>query len=295
MIHYNSCPVCGSGEIKFWFICCDYYKTHDSFPIWKCSTCGIGFTQDRPDDDKLEYYYESDNYISHGNSSGGFVNRVYQIVRNFALNSKREVVKHESGRVAGSLLDIGSGTGHFAAKMKEAGWRVKCVEVNEKAREFSTSHFALEAFAPSEISHLHSAEFDCITLWHSLEHLSDLNKYIAEIQRLLKPEGVCIVAVPNIDSYDAKYYKEHWAAYDVPRHLWHFNPNALRSLFESKGFKLRNIRLLPFDVFYISILSEKYRKNPVAFLAGILKGKLFTIRTLFNKKGGSSLIHVFVK
>jgi SAM-dependent methyltransferase len=198
-------------------------------------------------------------------------------------------------QAAGSLLDIGSGTGHFAAKMKNAGWNVKSVEINEKARQFSISHFGIEALSPVEMSHLHDAEFDCITLWHSLEHFFDINKYIAEIQRLLKPNGVCIVAVPNINSYDAKHYKKYWAAYDVPRHLWHFDTNALSLLFESRGFKLMKIKLLPIDVFYISILSEKYKKNPLAFFTGIVKGKFFAIRTLFNKKGGSSLIYVFTK
>jgi 2-polyprenyl-3-methyl-5-hydroxy-6-metoxy-1,4-benzoquinol methylase len=295
MIHYNSCPVCFSAEINLEINCVDYFKTNDTFPIWKCSVCGICFTQDRPDDDKLEYYYESDNYISHGNSAGGIINSIYQIVRTFTLNQKRNIVKRESERVAGSLLDIGSGTGHFAAKMKNAGWNVKGIEINKKAREFSISHFGLEVFSPSEISHLHNSEFDCITLWHSLEHFSDLNKQITEIRRLLKSQGVCIVAVPNTTSYDAKHYKKHWAAYDVPRHLWHFTPDALSLLFKNKGFKLRNIRLLPVDVFYISILSERYRKNPIAFFAGIVKGKFFALKTLFNKKGGSSLIYVFAK
>ena len=295
MIHYNLCPVCSSAEINSTLDCFDYFKTNKLFPIWKCAACGIGFTQDCPEEGKLEYYYESDNYISHGNSSGGIVNSIYKIARNFALNRKRNVVKRESGRIDGSLLDIGGGTGHFAAKMKEAGWNVKSVEINEKARQFSISHFGLEAFPPSEISHLHDSEFDCITLWHVLEHLSDLNKYITDIQRLLKPDGVCIIAVPNINSYDAKYYKKYWAAYDVPRHLWHFSPNTLSFLFENKGFKLRNIRLLPIDVFYISILSEKYKKNPLAFFTGIFKGLFFATRTLFNKKGGSSLIYVFTK
>ena len=295
MVHYSSCPVCLSYEINHKLDCFDYFKTNDMFPIWTCSTCGVSFTQDRPDENNLEYYYESDNYISHGNSSGGIINSIYRVVRNFALNNKREVVKQASGCAVGSLLDIGSGTGHFAAKMRDAGWSVKSIEINNEARLFSISHFGIEALSPLEISHLSDSEFDCITLWHTLEHFSDLNNYITEIRRLLKPEGVCIVAVPNIDSYDAKYYKEYWAAYDVPRHLWHFKPDALSHLFESRGFRLLNIKLMPIDVFYISILSEKYKKNPIAFFTGIFKGLIFATKSLFNKNGCSSLIYVFSK
>ena len=295
MVHYNSCPICFSAEINLKLNCADHFKTNEIFPIWTCSVCGISFTQDYPDEDKLGHYYESDNYISHGNSSGGIVNAIYRVVRNLTLKKKRKIVARETGLGCGSLLDIGSGTGHFAAEIKKAGWNVKCIEINEKAREFSISHFVLEALSPSKILHLHDSEFDCITLWHTLEHFSNLNNYVTEIRRLLKPEGVCIIAVPNINSYDAKYYKEYWAAYDVPRHLWHFNPNALSFLFENAGFKLRNIKLLPLDVFYISILSERYKKNPLPFLTGCLKGAIFATKTLFNKKGGSSLIYVFAK
>ena len=292
MVKHYSCPVCLSIETKLSLYCLDHFKTKKTFSIWTCSACGISFTRECPAEEELGAYYESDNYISHGSSSGGMVNKVYQIIRNFALNRKKALVQHESGQSFGILLDIGSGTGHFAAKMKAAEWNTKCVEISEKARQFSISHFELDAIPPSEMLHIPDSMFDCITLWHSLEHLPDLHKYISEIQRLLKPEGVCLIAVPNITSYDAKYYKEYWAAYDVPRHIWHFTPDALRFLLESKGFKLLDIKPMPIDVFYISILSEKYKNKRFAFFSGIFKGLFFATKTLFNKKGASSLIFI---
>jgi len=292
MIKHYSCPVCLSKEIKLNFNCPDHFKTKQPFSIWTCYACGINFTKECPTEEELENYYESDNYISHGNSAGGIVNMVYKIVRSFALNQKKTLVKCVSKLATGTLLDIGSGTGHFAAKMKTAGWKAKCVEINEKARQFSISHFELDAIPPTEMLHIQDATFDCITLWHSLEHLPNLHKYISEIQRLLKPNGVCIIAVPNMTSYDAKYYKMYWAAYDVPRHIWHFTPDALRLLLESKGFKLLNIKSMPFDIFYISILSEKYRNTRFAFFSGILKGLFFATKAFFNKKGASSLIFI---
>ena len=291
MVHYNSCPICFSSEISLRLNCIDHFKTNESFPIYTCAICGISFTQDHPDEDNIGYYYESDNYISHGQDSRGIVNSIYRIVRTLTLKRKRQIVERESKLNKGSLLDIGSGTGHFAAEMKKSDWNVKCVEINETAREHSILKFGLEALHPSEISNLHDAEFDCITLWHVLEHL-DLNKYLSEIRRLLKPGGTCIIAVPNIASYDAKYYKKYWAAYDVPRHLWHFQPETLAFVTESRNFKLMNTRLLPLDVFYISTLSEQYKKTPAPFLTGLAKGTFFAIKTLFNKKCGSSLIYV---
>lgn len=293
MIHYTACPVCSSGQIKLHVNCRDYFKTHEPFPVWKCKTCGAGFTQNRPDDGSLGYYYESGNYISHGAASWGIMNTIYRIVRNCSLNRKRNIIKHESRLAVGSLLDIGSGTGHLVAKMKAAGWNVTGIEINDGARKFAMQHLGIETLPPSQIQHLNNAGYDCITLWHVLEHLADLDGYLAHIQRLLKPGGVCIVAVPNTDSCDAKHYREFWAAYDTPRHLWHFNPGALKRLFKKHNFSLLKIKQLPIDVFYISILSERYRKNPVAFLTGLIKGTIFAAKTMSDTERCSSLIYVF--
>ena len=147
------------------------------------------------------------------------------------LQKKKNIIKNVTGLQMGSLLDIGSGTGHFADTMKKAGWKVNGIEINKKARDFSVSRFGLEIIGPDRISELEANSFDCITLWHVLEHFHDPLKYSSDILKLLKPDGVCVVALPNCNSYDAKYYKDYWAAYDVPRHLWHFNPVIFQDFF----------------------------------------------------------------
>src|SRR5674476_1561989 len=138
-------------------------------------------------------------------------------------------------------------------------------EINEKARNFSASNFGLEVDLPDRITSYDTNSFDCITLWHVLEHFHDPFKYISEIYRLLKPGAVCVVALPNSSSYDSTYYKQFWAAWDVPRHLWHFQPSTFRVLSEKSGFTLGNIKTLPLDVFYISLLSERYKSSSMAF------------------------------
>jgi SAM-dependent methyltransferase len=276
-------------------LCIDYFKSRETFPVCTCGVCGFSFTQDHPGEDMIGSYYESGDYISHSDTSKGLVNKIYKIVRSRMLRKKRDIVKKMTGLETGNLLDIGSGMGYFLAAMKNSGWNVKGIEINEKARVISSEKFGLEIFPPEAKGTLEKASFDCITLWHVLEHFSNLHNYIAEIHRLLKPEGICIIALPNIDSFDAQHFGHFWAAYDVPRHLWHFNPDTFGFLFESRGFKILNIITLPLDVFYISILSERYKGNKMAFLTGIVKGSYFAFLTLFNKRKCSSLIHTLKK
>jgi len=295
MVHHNNCPVCTSEEIKLTLTCNDHFRSSEAFPICRCSICGFTFTQDHPDDEAIGKYYESDDYISHSDTSRGLVNKIYRMVRKRMLRKKRSIVKNETGIEKGRILDIGSGTGHFAEEMKNAGWVVSGIEINDKARKASVENYRLDIIHPESISSLKSGSFDCITLWHVLEHFNDLHGYIYEIMRLLKPDGTCIIALPNINSHDAEHYGRYWAAWDVPRHLWHFNADTFGFLFESKGFRMVNIRPLPLDVFYISILSERYKGKSLAFITGMLKGSYFALLALFNKRKSSSLIYVLKK
>jgi SAM-dependent methyltransferase len=295
MVHHSVCPLCDSSETGFCLAGVDYFLSKEPYDLYRCSSCGFVFTQDHPAEDKIGKYYDSDEYISHDESVTGFSNSVYRIARDVMLKRKRSVVNKITMLRAGSLLDIGSGTGHFLSVMKRSGWKTKGIEVNEKARGFSIAHFGLDVMPPEQILSLPDSTFDCITLWHVLEHFQNPFKYAAEIRRLLKPGGICLIALPNCSSYDADYYGKEWAAWDVPRHLWHFNPDTFRLFTEKAGFELTGIMRLPLDVFYISTLSEKYKNSGISFLSGILKGLWFSTRTLFNKEKSSSLIYVLMK
>ncbi|HUX94143.1 MAG TPA: class I SAM-dependent methyltransferase [Bacteroidales bacterium] len=295
MVHHNCCPVCYSYDIRQRLQCTDHFKSKENFPVFTCSVCGFSFTQDHPKEDAIGDYYDSDEYISHSDTSRGLVNKIYRFVRSRMLGRKRSIIQKETGLDTGNLLDIGSGTGHFAAEMKREGWVVRGIEINEKARNSAAERFGLDIISPSEISSLESDQFDCIALWHVLEHFSDLNNYITEIKRLLKSSGTCVIALPNIDSYDAQYYGHLWAAFDVPRHLWHFNPDTFGFLFEGQGFRITDIIPLPLDVFYISILSEKYKGSSMPFIKGLITGTFFALKALFKKRKSSSLIYILKK
>jgi SAM-dependent methyltransferase len=295
MVHHNICPLCSSEKIKSHLNCTDYFISREPFALFKCSDCSLVFTQNYPEEAEIGNYYESDDYISHSDTSEGITNKLYRIARNVMLRIKKSKIIKATGLKSGRILDIGSGTGHFALTMKRAGWKVTGIEINKKARDFAKSQFELDTVDPKEIAGLEANSFDCITLWHVLEHFHDLNKYLSDILHLLKPGGICVIAVPNCNSADADYYAKYWAAYDVPRHLWHFNDASFRLLADKSGFKLEATGKLPLDVFYISILSEKYKGTKLFFISGVLKALWFAFLSFFNNKKSSSVIYFLRK
>jgi 2-polyprenyl-3-methyl-5-hydroxy-6-metoxy-1,4-benzoquinol methylase len=295
MVHHKVCPLCSSEKISLLLSCKDYFVSKEEFPIFRCSDCGFSFTQDYPEENEIGSFYESDEYISHSDTAKGFANQVYRVARSLMLRKKRDLIQHITGLKQGSIVDIGSGTGYFASVMKKSGWRVRGIEINEKARNFSISHFGLEVSSPGQLSSIDSDSFDCVTLWHVLEHFHNPFEYMLEIRRVLKPGAFCVIALPNSGSYDTIHFGQYWAAWDVPRHLWHFKPSTFRVFSEKTGFSLEDMKTLPLDVFYISQLSEKYKGSSLYFLKGIVIASAFAFLTMFNKKRSSSVIYILRK
>jgi len=218
----------------------------------------------------LENYYKSEKYISHTNSKKSPFDTVYQIVRRYTLKKKLILINSFNTKEK-TILDVGAGTGDFLNTCKKNGWRVRGIEPSADARSK-----ALETGIQLEkdLFLLTPRSFDVITLWHVLEHVVDLKEYIQQIKKLLKPNGVLLIAVPNYKSYDALFYKEHWAAFDVPRHLWHFSQFSIQKLFNEVDMKVVKTKPMLFDSYYVSLLSEKYTAgfmNPIkAFYVGFL-------------------------
>jgi 2-polyprenyl-3-methyl-5-hydroxy-6-metoxy-1,4-benzoquinol methylase len=295
MVTVNNCLVCGSDNIAFRLVCSDHLTGGGNFDIYTCKNCGFFFTHNPPSVEILEKYYDAEEYISHSDTKKGFTNILFHITRNLMFYRKRRIIAKTTGLNDGNLLDIGCGTGYFAAFMKKSGWNVTGTEVNKNARIFAREKFNLEVIDEADLTKFDHNHFDCITMWHVFEHLQDPVNYTSVILRLLKPGGVCVAAMPNCDSYDAQYYSQFWAAWDVPRHLWHFTSETFRRFSEKAGLKFSGTLTLPLDVFYISILSEKYKGSKLSFISGILKSLWFSILVLFNKHKTSSLIYILRK
>lgn len=295
ILNINTCPLCGGKHLEHAITCTDHYASGEQFGLYRCQDCGFIFTQSAPVEAEIGRYYETPDYISHSDTNKGMMNRVYHQVRKYMLSRKAKLVRRTSGLSEGALLDIGTGTGYFSNAMKEQGWQVKAIEKNAGARAFAKEHFDLQVDAEDALAGYADASFDVITLWHVMEHLEHLNETWERLSALLNDRGVLIVAVPNASSYDAKKYKEWWAAYDVPRHLWHFTPSTMQQFGAKHGFKLAEQHPMPFDAFYVSMLTEKYKGSRVAFLKGMWTGLLAWFSSLTTEERSSSMIYVFRK
>lgn len=292
----QNCPVCGSLLRRHFLVCKDYTASQQEFQIVRCENCGFKFTNPRPSENEIGAFYQSPEYISHSDTRKGLVNKAYRLVRNLTLRRKIElaeslVSKHIPAR---RLLDIGCGTGHFLELCRKSGWQTKGIETDAKTRETAIKNSGSSVQADFLTAYT-DEKFDIITMWHVLEHVHRLEETIAKIYGNLSDKGTLLVAVPNSDAWDARHYAEHWAAYDVPRHLYHFNQPAVKRLFEKFGFKVVQIKPMPFDAFYISMLSTRYRDGKTNYAEAFLNGLKSNAHARRNGGDYSSLIYVIRK
>jgi len=289
----DSCPVCNSDQQKKFIACRDHLVSGKEFNIAACQSCGFKFTNPRPEDSTLGDYYKSEDYISHTDTKKGLVASIYFRVRKMALKNKEALLRRYVSR--GTLLDYGCGTGYFLNYAREKGWKVFGVEPDEGARGIANNKFT--AVYPDKLT-LNEKEpkiqFEAITLWHVLEHLTDLNESLAHFYSRLKQDGILVIAVPNYLSNDARHYAENWAAYDVPRHLYHFDKNTIQKLLGSHGFELIKTKPMYFDSYYVSMLSEKNKSGKVNFIPALFNGFTSNLKGLFTRNY-SSHIYIFKK
>lgn len=291
-IIYQTCPACNGGSIGKVLECEDYTVSHETFEIWHCSHCTLRFTQGIPDAAAIGPYYQSDAYISHSDSGKGLINSLYKIARRYTLGSKRNFVQSQTNVVSGSLLDVGCGTGAFLREMIDAGWHANGLEPDAGARAKAKELHNVNPQPSEQLFKLSPGFYDAITMWHVLEHVHDLQGYMAQLKKLLAPKGKLFIAVPNYTSTDARYYQQYWAAYDVPRHLYHFSPASVKMLADKHGFKLAKMKPMLLDAFYIAMLSEQYKNKKTNLLMAVWQGFRGLIKTFGNRETCSSVIYV---
>jgi 2-polyprenyl-3-methyl-5-hydroxy-6-metoxy-1,4-benzoquinol methylase len=288
----EGCPICGNEQSKLFLECEDYTVSRETFTIQECGGCNFRFTNPRPNENEIGPYYKSEAYISHTNSGKGIVNTIYKQVRKYTLAKKFKLV---SGLVKGnSILDYGSGAGAFLNHCKQNNWKVKGVEADHETRERVVKEFDLEILTPGQISTLKKQEFDVITLWHVLEHVHQLKDTIGALRDSLKNDGALLIAVPNCDSFDAGHYGREWAAYDVPRHIYHFRPSDIANLFSGIDMVVERTMPMVFDAYYVSMLSEKHGASTGAFIKGMWNGLMSNIKG-DPEKSYSSQIYILRK
>jgi 2-polyprenyl-3-methyl-5-hydroxy-6-metoxy-1,4-benzoquinol methylase len=295
MITYTQCPVCHSTEIHYAFSAKDYTVSNEMFSVVKCEGCTHMFTQNVATQNDIGKYYQSENYISHSDTQEGIVNKLYHAVRKRTLTGKKNLVQTETGKQHGKILDIGCGTGAFLNTMKQAGWESTGLEPDDAARMKAVELYNINPQPSQQIFNLPHNTYDAITMWHVLEHVHQLHEYIAQLKNMLTANGRIFIAVPNYKSYDAQHYAAHWAAYDVPRHLYHFSPASMKNLVEQHGLTIKKIKPMWFDSFYVSMLSEQYKNGKGNIVKAFFIGFVSNLKTIFNKEKCSSLIYVIGK
>ncbi len=292
----KECPACGSENHSFVRKCKDFTVSAEIFSIVQCNSCSLLFTNPRPDNMEISRYYESKDYISHSNSDAGLFNKAYKLIRNYSIRKKLQLIEEHHSGTQKFLLDIGCGTGEFLNACQNAGWTVKGIEPSHNAREQAKKNWSLNVFEESGINKLIEQEKqNVITMWHVLEHVHALKTRLGQVNSLLAKDGLFIVAVPNPTSWDAKYYEENWAAYDVPRHLYHFSPDVLKKIVSNFGFKHIASKPMPFDAFYVSILSEKYKTGKSGLFSALKSGLLSNSKAGKSAESYSSVIYIFRK
>jgi len=290
---HKACPICGSTNFKHYLKAKSYRVNTEVFNIDQCQDCMHAFTNPVPNEDVIGEYYKSENYISHTNSSKSFLDVIYQKARNISLAKKEGLLAKYSSDKSQKFLDYGSGTGHFVDYLFGKKWNVVGIEVSEEARNNSNSRIANNLFGLEYLDKIKGGELSGFSMWHVLEHVYEPKKLLNKLHGKLKGNGKGFIAVPNYLSEDAKMYGEHWAALDVPLHFSHFSKQSMEELLSRTGFKLVEVLNMPFDAYYISMISEKLSgKGNIAnaFYKGWksnLKGR--------NSKNMSSLIYVIEK
>ncbi len=266
----------------------DYFHTQETFELLYDSELDMLVTHPKPEN--LSKYYDSKSYISHTDRKETLIDKIYQLIKKYSLKKKYKLIDTFKTEVK-TILDIGAGTGDFLKKGIEENWKISGVEPNEIARDIAKEKGVdLE----KDLEHLPEQKYDVITLWHVLEHLPNLENQIKKIITKLKPNGYLFVAVPNYKSYDAQKYKHHWAAYDTPRHLWHFSQNSISKLFNNYKLKVVNTKPMYFDSFYVSLLSEKYKTGRPNYFRAFWNGLISNIKAIRTKEY-SSIIYILKK
>ena len=287
----NSCPIC-TTEMKFKFVTKDYLVTGESFDIVECEACSIRTTTPFPDKKIIGNYYSSDDYISHDDKVSGIFDSIYGLVRTYQLNKKKKLIGKYFNKSNGKILDIGCGAGDFLQYMKENHWNINGVDTSNKARKIAKKKLNIKVMDPKDWIN-NKEKYDVITCWHSLEHVHEPWVYLDKIKKSLTLNGFLIVALPNYQSTDAKIYKEFWAAYDTPRHLYHFTIKSMNKTIKPHGLNIESIYRMNFDPFYVSMLSAKHMGK--SFLSGLINGFKSWTLSIFSKDKCSSLIFIIKK
>jgi len=289
-IEITKCPICSSNNFDVYMRTKDYFFTQEEFTLSKCTSCDFVFTNPIPNN--IGKYYDTPDYLSHNTNANGFLGKIYTKLRN--INIKRKYILVNKYNSKGNILDIGCGTGELINYFNKNNWSVSGIEPNTTAREFANINHKINVWEEDKLETFNPKSFDVITMWHVLEHVPNLHNRIAQIENLLKDDGTIFIALPNLNSPDSKKYKKYWSAIDVPRHLYHFTQQTFKKLIAKHNMLLVHSEPMKFDSYYVSMLSEKYKKNSFYLFTAFFNGFVSNLKAS-KTNNYSSMIYVVKK
>jgi 2-polyprenyl-3-methyl-5-hydroxy-6-metoxy-1,4-benzoquinol methylase len=292
----SNCPVCKTPlPGKSIIVARDYLVSGKTFHIVQCFDCGFRLTNPRPGLDEISLYYNSKAYISHTEKTKSTFDFLYHLVKGIMLKRKLRLLKKHTKENQKCLLDYGCGTGSFLMAAADSGFKPSGFEPNPNAQRVLTRKGLSVVENDKILYKYNTAKYDIITLWHVLEHIHDFPGILYKFHTLLKSDGLLVIAVPISNSHDAVHYQQNWAAYDLPRHLYHFTQDTLTRACRAAGFEIIDKKPLPFDSYYVSLLSEKHLGSKFWFLKAIFQGSVSNIKAFLKLSPWSSQIFVFRK
>ena len=287
----RTCKICSSSKTKITKQCQDHLLSKETFYIRQCENCLFEWTDPQPEENNIGKYYKSVSYISHSDCRLNIMDWCYHKARTIAKLKKGNII----GKGNGKLLEIGSGTGSMLQHCQKLGWDVIGIETNKEARKIAKTKNKLDVKKSLEQANIMDNSVDTIMLWHVFEHLSSPKQLLKTLDRLLIEGGKLVIAVPNSRANEISIYKEKWAAYDVPRHLFHYNKDSMKRMVKEQGFEINKTIPLWFDAYYISILSERINKNRFSFIKGMVIGSWSNLKAWLYNAEFSSLVYVLTK
>lgn len=291
----SNCPVCGGKIFEPFLEVQDHSVSHGTFQIVRCKKCGFLFTNPRPSEESIGSFYDSAGYISHHDESDSLMSKVYNQVRKLAVTSKLELIKKHDPHQEKKILDIGCGTGFFINSCLDQHWEVTGTEPDDDARSAAQKRTGIPIYPSVFDDSLREAQFTSITMWHVLEHIHRLDETMSWLYQHLAPKGTLFIAVPNPQSYDSQVFGKHWAAYDVPRHLYHFTKDTMEKLLLHYNFTIVDLKCMVFDSYYVSLLSNRYKNKSSRPLNSFITGSLSNIKgfgTNPHNANTSSIIYI---